>query len=194
MATNNSINAPTPFSVGNGGTGASTLTQNGILLGNGSGAITASSALTDGQLLIGDTGTAPVAATLTAGSGIAITNAAGSITIAATGGASWTDVTGTSQAMAADAAYVANNAGLVTFTLPATAAFGTEISIAGYGAGGWSIAQNAGQLIHFGNVSSTAGVGGSLSSTNRYDQIELLCTVANTEWVVRNSVGNLTVV
>lgn len=42
-------------------------------------------ALTDGQLLIGDTNDPPVAANLTAGTGITITNAAGSITIAASG-------------------------------------------------------------------------------------------------------------
>ena len=49
-------------------------------------------ALADGQVLIGSTGLAPVNATLTAGSGISITNAAGSITIANTGGSmtSWT--------------------------------------------------------------------------------------------------------
>jgi hypothetical protein len=41
--------------------------------------------LTNGQLIIGSTGSAPVAATLTAGTGITVTNAAGSITIAATG-------------------------------------------------------------------------------------------------------------
>jgi len=193
MALQNSINAPTPFSVGNGGTGASTLTQDGILLGAGTSAITAAT-LTDGQILIGDTGAAPVAATLTAGSGISVTNAAGSITIAATGGASWTDVTGTSQAMAATGAYVANNAALVTLTLPATAAFGTEISVTGYGAGGFLVAQNAGQIIHFGNVDTTAGAGGSIASTNRYDSLVLLCVVADTEWKVLNSVGTLTVV
>jgi len=46
------------------------------------GAITEAAALTNGQLLIGSTGAAPVAATLTAGNGIVITNAAGAITIA----------------------------------------------------------------------------------------------------------------
>lgn len=41
----------------------------------------------NGQLLIGSTGANPVAATLTAGSNVTITNAAGSITIASTAGA-----------------------------------------------------------------------------------------------------------
>lgn len=42
--------------------------------------------LTDGQLLIGATGSAPQAATLTAGTGIAITSTPGGVTITATGG------------------------------------------------------------------------------------------------------------
>ena len=41
--------------------------------------------LTNGQLVIGSTGNAPVASKLTAGTGIAINNAAGKITISATG-------------------------------------------------------------------------------------------------------------
>ena len=41
---------------------------------------------TNGQLMIGSTGTTPAAATLTAGSNVTITNGAGTITIAATSG------------------------------------------------------------------------------------------------------------
>ena len=62
-----------------GGTGAATLTDGGILVGAGTGAITALDVLTNGQLLIGDGSGAPAAATLTAGEGIDITNGAGSI-------------------------------------------------------------------------------------------------------------------
>jgi hypothetical protein len=115
---------------------------------------------------------------------------------AAGGGSSfaWTDVTGTTQALAVNNGYIADNAGLVTMTLPASAAQGTLISISGNGAGGWLIAQNSGQNINLGDVSTTAGAGGSLASTNRYDQVDLLCTVANTTWVARNMVGNITYV
>ena len=69
--------------VGNGGTGASTLTDGGVLLGSGTGAITASAVLANGELLIGDNSGDPTVATLSAGNGIDITNGAGSITIAA---------------------------------------------------------------------------------------------------------------
>ena len=64
-----------------GGTGAATLTDGGILVGAGTGAITALDVLTNGQLLIGDGSGAPAASTLTAGEGIDITNGAGSIEI-----------------------------------------------------------------------------------------------------------------
>ena len=70
--------------VANGGTGATTLTDGGVLLGSGTGAITATAVLTNGQLLIGDGTGDPTVGTLTGGSNVTITNGAGSITIAAT--------------------------------------------------------------------------------------------------------------
>ena len=58
---------------------------------------TGQTSYTDGQLLIGNsTGNTLAKATLTAGSGISITNGSGSITIAATGSGTVTSVTGTS--------------------------------------------------------------------------------------------------
>lgn len=58
------------------------LTPNGAVYPTTGGLLTSTAALTDGQILIGDTAGAPVASTLTAGSNISITNGAGSITIA----------------------------------------------------------------------------------------------------------------
>ena len=82
-STSSTINAssqtPVPLTVKQGGSAASTLT--GVLIGNGTSAFTGQ-ALTNGQLLIGSTGVSPVAAALIAGTGIGITNAAGTITIA----------------------------------------------------------------------------------------------------------------
>ena len=113
---------------------------------------------------------------------------------AAIPGATWSEVVGTSQAIAVNNAYIANNAGVVTFTLPATAAVGTTFRIAGKGAGGWAIAQGAGQSINDGSVSSTVGAGGSLASSQRYNAIELVCITANTTWNVISSQGNFTIV
>lgn len=110
------------------------------------------------------------------------------------GGITWNEVTGTSQAMAVDNGYMANNAGLVTLTLPDTAALGSILRVAGSGAGGWLIAQNAGETIHFISSDTTAGAGGSLASTVRYDSVELICIIADTNWAVISSMGNITVV
>ena len=69
------------LSVAGGGTGATTFTANGILIGNTASAISATAELADGQLLIGRTGNAPVTATLTQGTDLSITPGNGSISI-----------------------------------------------------------------------------------------------------------------
>ncbi len=51
----------TDVPVADGGTGASTLTDGGVLLGSGTGAITAMSVLSDGEMIVGDGSTDPVA-------------------------------------------------------------------------------------------------------------------------------------
>lgn len=60
-------------------------TANSFLYSGAGGLVSTTAAPTNGQLLIGSTGNAPVAATLSSGNGISITNGAGSITIANTG-------------------------------------------------------------------------------------------------------------
>jgi hypothetical protein len=110
-------------------------------------------------------------------------------------GFTWNNVTGASATLAAENGYQANNAGLVTLTLPTTASstFGDTIKIMGLGAGGWTIAQLAGQQIQFGSSGTTVGVGGSLASTNRYDAVEIVYSTTSGLWRVVSSVGNLTV-
>jgi hypothetical protein len=175
------------------------ITQNSIQVGGAANSLVQLGVASNGQIPIGSTGNLPVLATLTAGANITITDGPGSITIAATAGGSggvgsWVDVTGTTQAMAVNTGYTANNAALVTLTLPTVAAYGTVIRVCGKGAGGWTIAQNAGQTIHFGVATTTTGTGGSISSTAQYNTIELLCTVANTTFTELSAQGNLTVV
>lgn len=167
-----------------GGTGVANPTAHTLPIAEGSSDYNFLGPLTNGQLLIGSTGADPVPSALTAGTNISITNGAGSITIAATGlaGIGWTVVSGTSQAMTPDSGYIPNNIGLVTLTLPSTAAVGTVIYIQGLGTGGWKIAQNSGQNIQIGSVSSTIGVGGSVSSSNTFDSLTLLCVSVNTTW------------
>ncbi len=121
---------------------------------------------------------------VTAGTNISVSFVGGNLVIAGTGSASigWNHITATSATMVADSGYVADNSGLVTLTLPASAAFGTLIYVQGFGAGGWKVAQNAGQHIQLGSSASTVGATGFISSTNQYDSICLLCVNANTIW------------
>lgn len=202
MATNNAINLQLSGIPGYDGAGtfnASSVTQHSLLIGGANThTINNLGVATNGQLPIGSTGADPVLATLTAGTGVSITNAAGSITINSIGGGfSWVDVTGTSASMAINTGYLADNVGLVTLTLPATAAQFSSIKVQGLGAGGWKIAQNASQQILFGSATpTTAGVGGYLASTNANDSVTLLAVVggASTTWTVSDSVGNITIV
>lgn len=107
----------------------------------------------------------------------------------------WSEVTGTSATMSGNNGYIANNASLVTLTLPTTIAQGQSIYVQGKGAGGWKIAQNSGQTVNFGNAATTTGATGSLASTNQYDSILLLCITANTTFTaLTGPQGNLTVV
>lgn len=101
-------------------------------------------------------------------------------------------VTGTTQALAVGNLYYANNASLVTLTIPSTFAVGEVIAVMGQGAGGWKIAQNASQNIIFGDQVSTTGTGGSWSSSQQYDNIFLVGMVANTTMAVRSAIGNPT--
>lgn len=153
--------------------------------------------LSNGQLYIGSSGNAPVAANISAGSNISIASGPGSITISGTSSPfGWTAVTGATQSMVADNGYwVDYSGGLCTLTLPATAAFGTILNVIGNSATGWTIAQNAGQNIQIGAVSSTAGTGGSVSSTNQYDSLSMVCVVADTTWQCLGAPqGNLTII
>lgn len=89
--------------------------------------------------------------------------------------------------------YFTNKATLLTLTLPTTAAVGSVLRVSGMTAGGWKIAQNASEVIHFGKTDTTVGTGGYIQSTLARDAVELVCCVADNEWNVVSSVGNITI-
>ena len=113
-------------------------TNHALQVGNSTGSLTSLSVATNGQLPIGSTGANPVIATLTPGSGISITNGAGSIQISATGGTAptysnigLTINTGASTITvnsASGAAFSATNPGYITF--PSLVTVGTFVTIA----------------------------------------------------------------
>lgn len=129
------------------------------------------------------------------GLGMDITGSGSDITFNVTGQLfPWSVITSSPQALSTNAGYFANAGGGISFSLPATAEVGDIIFISLINAGGWTVTQGAGQTIHFGNQDTTTGAGGSLASTAIGDSLTLVCSVQNTDFVVINSVGNITVV
>ena len=168
--TANQITASSP-------TGAVTLSIPAVFTAPGSIAATTT--------VTGTTGVTATTGNITATTGTVVTNLLNWIP---------EEVTDASVQLAINKTYVSNRGTLQTLTLPDTAAFGSVIKLVGKGAGGWLIAQNAAESIHFLGTTTTVGVGGSLASTTQYDCIEIMCTVANVEWTVSSVHGNITVV
>jgi len=141
-----------------------------------------------------DSGTATPAAnalSILGGTGISTSGSGSAVTVNSSGGGfAWVEVTGTSQNIAVSTGYIANNAGSVTFTLPATAALGDTFKIVGKGAGGWSIAQNAGQTIRLLASATTTGAGGTLTPDEALATIQIVCTTPNTDFIVDTGAGN----
>jgi hypothetical protein len=175
-------------SVGSAYTGAE---SSNILIGN-AGVLGESNVmrLGDNGVGAGQVSTTYIAGAITGASSITATTGLAGATLFITP----TEVTAASVALAVNSTYIMNRGTLITATLPAAAVLGSTFRIVGKGAGGWLIAQNAGQTIHILGSNTTTGVGGSLASTTQYDCLELMCTTANTNFVVYSSMGNLTVV
>lgn len=109
------------------------------------------------------------------------------------GGLTYTPVT-SSQTASINTIYGTNSSSLIVLTLPTVAPAGSIISVVGIGSGGWQIAQPSGVSIHIGNQTSTTGTSGTVSSTNRYDSLQLICISANTSWsLLGGATGNLNI-
>lgn len=169
------ITLTTPVSIANGGTNATSMANtNGVIYYDGTRLVSLANGTT-GQVLNATTSSAP-----------SWGSAAASLL-------PWTDVTSGTQAAAINNGYIADKSTLTTVTLPSTAAVGSVVAVAGLGTGGWKLAQNASQVVNFGSSPTTSGTGGSLASTNTFDQVFVLCVATNNTWVVLSSVGNLTI-
>jgi hypothetical protein len=82
--------------------------------------------------------------------------------------------------------------GTTSIALPTGATLGSAIEVISASDNLFTITQNANQLIRFGIVTTTQGVGGSLVSQNNGDSIKLICTSANTVFTVVSAVGTIT--
>lgn len=145
-----------------------------------------------------DSGTATPAAnalTIAGGTNCSTSGSGATVTIDVSSGgiSSWVEVTGTSQAMAVNTGYIANNASEVVFTLPSTAPLGSVLRVVGKGAGGWTIEQNASQTQHYLGSSTTTGVGGDITAVEDLAAIELVATTADTDFTALSSLGNFTI-
>lgn len=112
----------------------------------------------------------------------------------------WNTVSGTSQTLAVNNGYITTNVAPTTLTLPTTATVGSIIRVAGFGSGGWRIAQNTSQQIRYvdqittpgtAGVLDTLGSGGTAGLPDLYSSVELLCVIANTNFLVIGGVGNV---
>lgn len=194
MTSRNGINTDLVISVTRGGTGASTFTSNGVLLGNGTSAISALAALTNGQIIIGSTGSSPVPSTLTSGTSISISSIDGSITINdVTADVPWLVIT-LAQVAVNRESYITNGIIPVVITLPLDGAssIGDQFAIT-TGTQQWVLAQNASDRIQIRNSTTTIGTLGSLASSALGDTIYVIKRATNM-WQVVSYIGTITVV
>jgi len=145
------------------------------------GAIAWTAEPSDGQILIGDTGNVPQLATLTAGSGISIANAAHSITITG-GAATLNDQTGTTYTLVLTDAgkfITFTNGAAITVTVPTNAAvafpIGTQI---GFQQGG------AGQVTFSGAVPPTLKSADDAYTTLKLYSVGALIKIAEDVWAI----------
>jgi len=171
----------TDVAVTDGGTGASTLTDHGILLGSGTGAITPLGEASNGQLPIGSAGADPVLATLTASTGITVANGAGSITLSSTSTTCNTQ-TDTYALVIGDAGklIIMNKGTANTLTVPKNSAVafatGTIVAVTQYGAGVTTIAPVDGDV--------TLRAPGSLLNLYTQYSSATLVKIGTDEWIV----------
>jgi len=153
-----------------------TYTAHGVLIGEGTGSIVATSPGTSGQFLVSNGASAdPTFQTATP-----------QLTV--------TPVAGASQAMTSNHSYIANDNVLTTFTLPTTSSVGDILQIVGsaLNTGGWKITYTTGQIIWGPAGSSTATTGNAASAAAAAQSATMVCVVANTTWVITANSGTIT--
>ena len=158
-----------------------------VLVANTGGVPVWSGSMNNGDIIIGSNSGTPAVATLSAGTGISITNGANTISIASTSGVAWDDAITTPITVAPDTGYLADNgATLSVFNLPIAPQFGTIVRVSGFSAGGWIINAGIGDSFQIGETAGTT----SVASANQWDTIELLYSGStNLTWILQSGVS-----
>ena len=153
--------------------------NNGVLTTGATGVPVITALSSNGSLIIGSGSGAPAAGTLTAGTGISITNGANSITITATGaGFPWSEVSGSVNASVNNGYFVT---GTCTSTLPGSPSSGDTIKYIVDTTNILTVQANTGQVIRIGNqVSASAG---TVVSTARGDSVVLVYRSTGAAWI-----------
>lgn len=169
-----------------------TIAGNTSLVGNLSFDGGNTSLTADGQVWIGKTGGIPAAATLTAGSGIAITNAANSITISSTATAFAWSVQNANFTAAAGNGYLVTATANVT--MPTSPNNGDTISfISGINTGSGQITLTP-QVTRKISISNVLGsLGGTAVSTAYGNSLTLIYIAAQNTWFSTSVIGSWTV-
>jgi hypothetical protein len=161
----------------------------GVLTTGTTGVPVITSLAGNGELIIGSTAGAPAAATLTAGTGISITNGSNSITIAATGSEmAWTDEAVSFAAASGNGYFVTANA---TATLPAAPAQGNMISFSVDAAATLTVQANTGQVIRIGAAVSASA--GTAANNARGDSLTIVYRSSDAAWIASSVIGTWTV-
>lgn len=152
--------------------------NNGVLTTGTSGIPVITALASDGQLIIGSSAGAPAAATISAGTGITVTNGNNTITISvSSGGFTWTDVSGAFSPLKENGYFVTATA---TGTLPASPSQGDTIKFFVDTTQLLTIQATAGKIIRFGSLVSSSG--GTFVSTLQGDSVELVYRTSDTCW------------
>ena len=113
----------------------------------------------------------------------------GSNQLEAVSGLKW--VIQSSNTMAVKGMGYFTNGANVQIQLPSASVIGDTFHVYNYNGGGFTITQGAGQFIQVGEGVTTTGAGGIIVYTDRGDAIQLVCSVANTQWEAVTFDGNL---
>lgn len=109
----------------------------------------------------------------------------------------WQTVTQATQPanMAVNTGYICLTGGTgdVVLKLPATAAIGNIIEITLDGATSFQVTQAASQQIVYGNLQTTSGTGGSITTTAQGNSLRMVAQ-SSTRWNILSSLGSLTVI